>query len=135
MCSPASLTAIRLVITIFFTHPIRQGLRLRTVALPDGGVLLHVFLCPVPSFPATRLSDILLALASREVNMSHRFFVSLAALALVIAPAVPGTAQTPKNAPAAAEAWTHPKTPWGDPDIQGIWPGNVGVPMQRPVNL
>jgi hypothetical protein len=28
-----------------------------------------------------------------------------------------------------------PKTPWGDPDLQGMWPGNVGVPMQRPENL
>ena len=33
------------------------------------------------------------------------------------------------------KAWVHPKTPWGDPDIQGVWPGNVGVPMQRPQNL
>src|SRR4029077_9694442 len=31
--------------------------------------------------------------------------------------------------------WTPPKTPWGDPDLQGIWPGNVGVPMQRPASL
>jgi hypothetical protein len=36
---------------------------------------------------------------------------------------------------AQSKAWTPPKTPWGDPDLQGIWPGNVGVPMQRPVNL
>lgn len=35
----------------------------------------------------------------------------------------------------AAKKWTPPKTPWGDPDLQGIWPGNMGVPMQRPVNL
>lgn len=27
--------------------------------------------------------------------------------------------------------YTPPKTPWGDPDLQGIWPGNMGVPMQR----
>jgi hypothetical protein len=33
------------------------------------------------------------------------------------------------------KTWTPPKTPWGDPDLQGIWPGNVGVPMQRPANL
>src|SRR5215831_4267160 len=47
--------------------------------------------------------------------------------ALVFAAALPVLmyAQTPK-------AWTPPKTPWGDPDIQGVWPGNVGVPMQRP---
>ena len=31
--------------------------------------------------------------------------------------------------------YTPPKTPWGDPDLQGMWPGNVGVPMQRPENL
>ena len=27
------------------------------------------------------------------------------------------------------------KTPWGDPDLQGMWPGNMGVPLQRPENL
>ena len=31
--------------------------------------------------------------------------------------------------------WTVPKTPWGDPDLQGMWPGNMGVPMQRPEAL
>jgi hypothetical protein len=38
-------------------------------------------------------------------------------------------------AAAQNKTWTPPKTPWGDPDLQGIWPGNVGVPMQRPANL
>ncbi|HEY4361063.1 MAG TPA: hypothetical protein VGN17_08845 [Bryobacteraceae bacterium] len=36
---------------------------------------------------------------------------------------------------AAVTAWGQyvaPKTPWGDPDLQGMWPGNMGVPMQRP---
>jgi hypothetical protein len=39
-------------------------------------------------------------------------------------------AQAPSN-------YTVPKTPWGDPDLQGKWPGIelVGVPMQRPANL
>ena len=36
---------------------------------------------------------------------------------------------------AQSKTWTPPKTPWGDPDLQGIWPGNVGVPMQRPADL
>src|ERR1700734_684774 len=31
--------------------------------------------------------------------------------------------------------WTPPKTPWGDPDLQGMWPGNMGVPLQRPESL
>ena len=33
------------------------------------------------------------------------------------------------------QSWTPPKTPWGDPDLQGMWPGNMGVPMQRPEAL
>src|SRR5262249_14743101 len=48
--------------------------------------------------------------------------------ALIFILAVPVLAQAPKT-------WVPPKTPWGDPDLQGIWPGNTGVPMQRPQNL
>jgi len=35
---------------------------------------------------------------------------------------------------ASAAAWTHPMTPWGDPDLQGIWPIDHmnGTPLQRP---
>ena len=30
--------------------------------------------------------------------------------------------------------YTVPRTPWGDPDLQGLWPGTamMGVPMERP---
>jgi hypothetical protein len=58
--------------------------------------------------------------------MSRRFFVLFSALMIVTAASLP--AQAPKG-------WVHPKTPWGDPDLQGIWPGNMGVPMQRPQNM
>jgi hypothetical protein len=27
------------------------------------------------------------------------------------------------------------KTPWGDPDLQGLWPGSVNIPLQRPENM
>ena len=38
--------------------------------------------------------------------------------------------------PALAQSqYTPPRTPWGDPDLQGLWPGNMGVPMQRPVDF
>ncbi len=39
------------------------------------------------------------------------------------------------SAAVAQSSYTPPKTPWGDPDIQGIWPGNMGVPMQRAADL
>jgi hypothetical protein len=34
-----------------------------------------------------------------------------------------------------AHAYTPPKTPWGDPDLQGMWPGELRAPMQRPADL
>jgi hypothetical protein len=36
--------------------------------------------------------------------------------------------------PAANKAYTPPKTPWGEPDLQGIWPLNhlIATPFQRP---
>ena len=32
-----------------------------------------------------------------------------------------------------AEGWTHPRTPWGDPDLQGIWNNTAwnAVPLER----
>src|SRR5690349_3611630 len=37
----------------------------------------------------------------------------------------------------AAKSWTQPKTPWGDPDVQGTWTSDdcIGTPMNRPANL
>ncbi len=48
--------------------------------------------------------------------------------------AAPSANQAKASAP--AKAWIQPKTPWGDPDIQGLWPATdmINVPMQRPVN-
>jgi hypothetical protein len=35
--------------------------------------------------------------------------------------------------PAANKTWTPPKTPWGEPDLQGMWPLNhlISTPFQR----
>ena len=57
----------------------------------------------------------------------NRTFVSLAFAALLASVAA---AQAPST-------YALPKTPWGDPDLQGKWPGIelVGVPMQRAANL
>jgi hypothetical protein len=50
-------------------------------------------------------------------------------LAVVMVASWTASAQT------TASHYTAPKTAWGDPDLQGIWPGNMGVPMQRAKNL
>jgi len=40
-------------------------------------------------------------------------------------------------AAASGQHWTPPRTPWGDPDLQGLWPSvaMLGVPLERPANL
>ncbi len=44
----------------------------------------------------------------------------------------PAAAQQAQQPP--AKKWTPPKTPWGEPDLQGIWPLNhlIATPLQRP---
>lgn len=72
--------------------------------------------------------------------MMMRRYVSIFAPAAVLAmlplvtPPVAGQQKAAATEGKAAK-WTHPETPWGDPDLQGVWPGNVGVPMQRPADL
>ena len=54
---------------------------------------------------------------------------------LMIAGAVifmsPASAQAPKKAAAPVKT-TIPKTPWGDPDLQGVWNDATSTPLQRP---
>jgi hypothetical protein len=35
----------------------------------------------------------------------------------------------------AKKTWTPPKTPWGEPDLQGQWPATANIPMQRPASF
>src|SRR5262245_53213822 len=66
--------------------------------------------------------------------MNRRFLLSVVAIALLAPLVCAGQAQTPKP---GAKPYVPPKTPWGDPDLQGIWPSTemIGVPLQRPENF
>jgi hypothetical protein len=66
--------------------------------------------------------------------MSLRFLASIGALAAVTsmtALSVPVSAQTTA---AAAKKWSAPRTPWGDPDLQGSFSNlsENGTPLERP---
>jgi hypothetical protein len=52
-------------------------------------------------------------------------YLAAVSAAVMVATAIPAAAQT--------SSYSSPRTPWGDPDLQGKWPGTamVGVPMQR----
>src|SRR5438128_3831220 len=54
---------------------------------------------------------------------------------IIIGISLTGAAQQPaaNKTVASKPAWTPPKTPWGEPDLQGIWPLNhlISTPFQR----
>ena len=68
-------------------------------------------------------------------SMQRRLrIVSGAALLALVALASTVVSTQGQSAPGTQAPYSPPKTPWGDPDLQGIWPGTdmVGVPFERP---
>jgi hypothetical protein len=69
----------------------------------------------------------------REAIMREKFSGSM--IGVAIAGAAIGLAasvsSTSAQAPTASEQAAAPKTPWGDPDLQGIWTDETDTPLQR----
>src|SRR5262245_48963272 len=64
--------------------------------------------------------------------MNHRVLVSVIALiVLLVAAAGPAAAQANKAA-GPSKAYRAPRTPDGQPDLQGYWTNNTYVPLERP---
>ena len=68
-----------------------------------------------------------------------RVLGSLAVGIIVTLLGVPAAAQEPltRAGESATSSWTPPRTPWGDPDLQGSWPtaSLVGTPFERPTQF
>ena len=74
--------------------------------------------------------------------MNHRFLASMgvpaAVMAAVLLAPAPVAGQAPTAAAkttSAAKTWTPPRTPWGQPDLQGIWTNATITPFERPSEL
>jgi hypothetical protein len=73
--------------------------------------------------------------------MTHRCLASMGALSTVIAvvllAAVAVARQPPTAAPRgkAARPWTPPRTPDGQPDLEGVWDFRILTPLERPTDL
>ena len=71
----------------------------------------------------------------REMFLSSMTMVAIAAAgALIAAPLTQTEAQT-LPASGGAPASTALKTPWGEPDLQGIWMEETDTPLQRPARF
>ena len=62
--------------------------------------------------------------------MLHR---ALAVVVVVVVPLL--IAPVPAAGQAGSGTWTAPRTPWGDPDLQGVWSNTTTTPMERPSEL
>ncbi len=69
--------------------------------------------------------------------MRYRYLVAISVLAAVIVAGVwlmrkPAAASAPGTADATS---TVPRTPWGAPDLSGIWNGKSSTPLERPAKF
>jgi hypothetical protein len=78
--------------------------------------------------------------------MTMRALISVAfAITIAVVASLPLAGQSASAPPLVVTAYNAgpptpynvPKTPWGDPDLQGVWSSDdtSGIPMQRPANL
>ncbi len=65
----------------------------------------------------------------------ERIILLALAIALVALPRLAG--QRPDAPGPGTRPWTQPRTPWGDPDLEGVWTtdDNFSVPLERPVQF
>jgi hypothetical protein len=74
----------------------------------------------------------------RDWNLALAFAVTFSCLSLV---PLAGQSETPAKAapsagtPAAARPWTPARTPWGHPDLRGIWDFQSVTPLERPAEM
>ena len=68
--------------------------------------------------------------------MRYRNHLIALALFAVTAWTVAGQQPAAKTA-TASKTWKQPETPWGDPDLQGVWPSTsmIGTPIERDKKL
>jgi hypothetical protein len=66
----------------------------------------------------------------RRSAVSHRSLLLVAATAALVA----GGVLTDARLAAQSQTWTAPRTPWGDPDLSGIYSNSDedGIPLERP---
>ena len=70
-------------------------------------------------------------MSHRPISAAYALMAATAMAALLTAPAGVRDAAAQDQ----ADDWTVPRTPWGDPDLQGIWRYEATIPLERPDHL
>jgi hypothetical protein len=89
----------------------------------------------IPTIPEVKKNP---ASSQKEIAMrKYSIAIPAAIFSLAVMPLAAQTSVAAKpattNGHAQAKPYTPPKTPWGDPDLQGQWPAYANIPMQRPI--
>ncbi len=69
--------------------------------------------------------------------MLNRALVACGVVASLVALPPRGSLAQESQATGGSKTWKVPRTPWGHPDLQGVWTTDeeIGVPLERPVEL
>ena len=59
-----------------------------------------------------------------------RLWISMGSVVIVVV-----SLSLAAQAPPGQEKWTPPLTPWGEPDLQGIWNNATSTPLERPEDM
>jgi hypothetical protein len=73
------------------------------------------------------------SIAKKRLFLVAGMAATVAIVSLVIRAVAGRASATPSKAPTVTmKTGPAPKTPWGEPDLQGIWSRDVDVPLERP---
>jgi hypothetical protein len=69
--------------------------------------------------------------------MNARYLATTLVLAgaLGVTIATRGASQDAAGTQPSAGAWTQARTPWGEPDLQGVWRYEAAIPLERPARF
>ena len=84
---------------------------------------------------AHKESEVIAEVTRMRKTRAIAFVCALASVGLLAATLHGQNKISAPSQPQKSGAYRTPRTPWGDPDLQGLWPGNMGVPLQRPADF
>ncbi|HEY7390446.1 MAG TPA: hypothetical protein VH640_18155, partial [Bryobacteraceae bacterium] len=77
----------------------------------------------------------------RRTRMNRRFLYAVAVSAAWLLLMAQHVSMAQSNAAASgastgkSQSYVPPKTPWGEPDLQGSWPAQFNIPRERPASV